>query len=175
MMHTTRLRRRNGFTIIEAVVTMSILAAVGVTVMALIVSSIKGWSSGTSGVNADSALDQALHKFYQDIRVGCSAYVSNGELYVTVPARVTDAYGESYYDRSVGTTVYKYYVQDKILYRKIGDNAAKVFARDITEDIQFEVVGDTVAITSVTGNSQVGMSTSEEVGCAKIVMRNFGS
>lgn len=152
---------------------MAIFAVVGAALTAVINQSITGWASGTSRAHADSAAALVVHKLSQDVRVGSSATVTSGQLYVVVPPLVTDAYGETHYDTTSTGTTHRYYLSNDILYRQEGAATAAVYARDISS-ISFSVSGDIVTV-SVTSQNQVGMSQSQEDGTARIVLRNFGS
>lgn len=168
-----KLRTKSGFTLAEMIVAMGIFALVSIALGAMITQSIKGWSSGTSQANADSAASLVIHKLWQDVRVGSSAEVTSGELNVTVPTLITDASGETYYDTTTAGTVYRYYLSSGILYRQIGSATATVYARSIKE-ITFTAGGDTVGV-SVTSEDQVGTSSSSEECTTQIVLRNFTS
>jgi len=175
MLDKYRLRRSRGFSLLESMVSMAILALLGVTLLALIVHTIRGWSSGTSRTTADNAASVAVHKLCQDVRVGKSACVSNGELLVTVPPLVTDAYGEQQYDTSAPGTVYRYYVSNGALYRQVGAGTATVFARYISS-ATFSASGRLVTVL-LTSTSQVGASETQRScsSSAGIVMRNCGT
>lgn len=171
MSSISKLRKVGGFSLTEVMITIVILGMIGITLTSLISHTLKGWSSGSSRNNADNAVDVLLHKFYVDIRTGSSATIVNGELQLSVPPVITDAYGEKYCEPSATPTVYKYKLENGLVYRKIGSDESKVFARDISS-ITFSVTGDVVRIT-VTGRNKVGMYQSERQGTAKVAMRNY--
>jgi len=166
-----RIRKVGGYSIAEVIITVTILGMIGVSLTSLISHTLRGWSSGSSMNNADNAVDTLLHKLYIDIRVGSNATVVDGELQLSVPPVITDEYGEKYCDPSATPTIYRYYLSNGKIYRKIGIDAAQVFARDISS-ITFSVTGNVVRIT-VTGRNKVGMYQAERQGTANIVMRNF--
>ena len=167
------LFRTEGMTILEVTVSLAIMALLSVTLTALIVYSIRAWSSGSSTTGASNASDLAIQKLSQDIRIASSASLSSGQLVLTVPDLITDANGEAYYDRNGASTVRRYSLSNGMIYRQIGAGASTVFARGIST-IGFSVTGAMVTI-NVTGSDHVGTSISNEVKTARVVMRNYGS
>lgn len=169
------IKSSGGFTLLEAVVSLALLTMLGMTLGAIIIHSLTGWSSGSSKANAASSASTAIYKLQQDVRIGCSASTpSSTSLNVVVPALITDDNGETYYDPHASTTTYYYYLGGTTLYRKIGAAGAEaVFARNI-QSASFSVNGDEVWI-SVTGVYQSGKSQSQESQSTRVVMRNYQS
>jgi type II secretory pathway pseudopilin PulG len=178
MGHLRVSRTKGGFTLVEVLVSVVLLTMIGGTLSALVIHSIDGWSHGMSKNNADGAASVAVHKLTQDISLGSGATLVSGQLLVTMPPLVTDAYGEKYYDTNVPPTTYKYYLYNGAIYRKIGSETAKVFARDISA-VTFSPAGKLVSfvvtgrsdITTVNGN--IGVSKSPPQSSGSVVLKNF--
>jgi Tfp pilus assembly protein PilV len=170
MQFRKRFGKTGGFTLVDTMMGLVIVTMACATFAALISHSIKGWSSGTSRAYADNSAAVAVEKLWQDVRVGHSATVASGHLQVTVPPLITDSNGETYYDTTGGGTIYTYYVSGGNLMRQIGSGGSTVLAHDVST-ASFAVTGNVVTV-SVTGRNQVGMSISEQVRSAEIVLRN---
>jgi prepilin-type N-terminal cleavage/methylation domain-containing protein len=179
MIIMSKFRSSKGFTLIETLIAMSILCMIGVTFVALIMGSLRGWSSGAGQSYADTYATLAIQKLTQDIRVGMSAYVnSSNQLVVSIPPIVTDANGEKHYDTNSTPTIYTYYFYNGNLRRQIGSNSSTVFAKGISTDSgdnnSFSVTGGVVTVNIVT-QEQVGTKKSKRCTTTKIVLRNYKS
>ena len=155
----------------EMIISVSVLALLGSCVASLVIHSLEGWSQGMSKSGAESASAIAANKLSQQVCIGSSATISGDELWVYIPDLVTDSYGETYYDPSVGTTRHRYYLYNGNLYRQIGDSTSQLFARDISSAV-FSTAGNLVSFT-ITGKLTEGTSMREEQCKGSIVLRNY--
>lgn len=173
MRKEARKGRISGFSLIEVLISLTLITMIGGTVGALMVHSIKGWSKGVSKSGADNSAAVALHKMMIDISTGSSASIVSGELRVNVPPLVTDANGETYYDSNGATTTYRYYISNNNMYRQIGTANPTLFVRGISA-ANYYISGSLVTIVA-TGNNREGSQTSQQQIKDSIVLRNYGS
>ncbi|MCE5199605.1 MAG: prepilin-type N-terminal cleavage/methylation domain-containing protein [Armatimonadota bacterium] len=167
---------KKGFTLIEVMITVSLLSLVGISLMALLVSSLRGWSSGTSGEAATSSATVAVQKLSIDIRDGRSATINNGTLIITFPKKITDtSTHETIYDLSANDPVTRnYYISDGNLMRNVG-GVITTMMRGVdapTSEPAFGAGGGTVSINLV-GKDQVGTKTSTLRVSARVSLRNY--
>lgn len=182
MRSVSKLKSRSGFTLVEMVVCMVILAMITMGISTLVIHTLTAWSSGSSKVESDSSVSLAIRKLNADVRIAKSAAATtivnaNDQLTTTVLPLVTDADNETYYDTTSAGTSYNYYVSNGDLYRKIGSGTPTILTRGIS-DIRFSVTGSMVTITYITGLVTVGSTknqTQVTVSDAKIYLRNNGS
>jgi len=91
--------RTRGMTLLETMLSTALLSLVGLGLSAMLMGSVKGWSTGTSKDQTTSAATLALQKLSTEIRDGRSSVISSdgSTLTVTFPRLITDANtGEKY-------------------------------------------------------------------------------
>lgn len=169
MSDRNRLKSNGGFTVIEVMVTIAILAMVGCTLILLIIHSLKSWSDGYNKNDATANSAVLFHKLYIDVREGSGAIGAKNELRLSMPPIITDTYGEDYYDLAATPTVYRYYLENGKVYQKIGSDPARSFAAyDSENEITFSVTGSIVTV-----NIHKKDHPEEIIDTYQILMRNF--
>ena len=159
-------------TLIEVVVAMGILTLLGVSLLGMLMQSLRGWASGSGNEAANSTATTALHRLTFDIREGRSAVVSSGQLIVTFPALITDTgTGEQIYDSKLNNPVPRsYYVSGGNLVRNVGGTIS-ILRRGISS-ATFVAAANSIEITLVS-TKQLGTSvcTQQATGC--VTFRNY--
>lgn len=170
----TPMRNKRGMTLIEAVVTASILSMVTVTLVALLMQSMRGWTSGTHNDTAASQVTVAMQKLCNDIRDARSASISSGRLVVTFPTTLTDtSTGETVYDLSSNSAVTRsYYISNGNLVRNVG-GVVTVLGKGITS-ASFGASGGTVSVT-LAWTARAGSSCATRQLTGRVSLRNFRS
>lgn len=163
---------RRGMTLVEVVVASSVLTMITISLVAMLVHSLTGWSSGTSKDTAVTKVTVALQRLATDIRDGRSAQVVSGRLVVTFPALMTDgSTGEQVYDLSTNDPVTRsYYVLNGNLVRNRAGTIA-IIERGISA-ATFGASGGTVTVT-LTGADQEGTYSATRQITGRITLRNF--
>lgn len=170
------MHNRRGVTLIEVMIAIAILSMAGSAFLAILIHSLRGWSSGTSKDAASSQVTIALQKLENEIRDGRIASTSEDAktLTVTFPRKNTDpGSDETVYDLSLNDpTPRSYYISDGNLVRDVGGTIT-IVTRGISE-AQFGASGGSVTVT-LTSSDQVGMSTSTQQANGRIYLRNYRS
>jgi len=168
--------RRKGMTLIEMVVTVLILTMAAAAFLAMSISSLRGWSSGTSKETSNSQVTIATQKLANEIRDARTATVSTDKktLTVTFPRLLTDpTTHEQIYDLSANDpTPRSYYISNGNLVRNAGGQIT-ILARGVTA-AEFGASGGTVSIT-LTSSEQVGTYQSSDQVTSRITLRNYRS
>lgn len=166
---------RRGVTLIEVMVTVGILSLVTAGLVSMLMQSLRGWSSGTSGGTSTAKGTFAIQRLASDIRDAKSAVVSSGRLVVTFPSLVEDpSTGEQIYDLSSDDPVTRsYYVSDGNLVRTAGGTTV-ILCRGVTS-ASFHAWGGTVTVTTLTGSDCDGTHTATQEMTGSIALRNFKS
>ena len=162
-------------TMVEIMVVTGLLTMVTVSFVAMLIHSLRGWSSGTSSETSTSKATIAIQRLANDIRDARSAVVSSGVLTVTFPNSVVDpGTGERIYDLSSDDPVTRsYYVSGGNLVRTVG-GVTTILCRGVTTTT-FHAWGGTVTITTLTSTDQEGTYTSTQQITGNIALRNFKS
>lgn len=166
------LSARRGMTLVEVTVASGVLTLITISLVAMLVHSLKGWSSGTSKDTAVTKVTVALQRLATDIRDGRSAQVVSGRLVVTFPATITDgSTGERVYDLSANDAVTRsYYVLNGNLVRNRGGTIA-IIERGVSA-ATFGASGGTVTVT-LTGSDREGTYSAARQVTGRITLRNF--
>lgn len=161
-------------TLVELMVSMSIISMAGVALVALLSHSLSAWSAGSSNEAATSSATIALQKLSNEIRDGKAAVGSSGTLTVTFPRLITDPLtNESVYDSSASDPVTRsYYISNGNLVRKMGTNVV-ILARGISS-ATFGADGGIVSVTLI-GDQHIGSSASTYQVTGRISLRNYRS
>ena len=166
------LGSNRGMTLLEIVVAMGILSLLGISLLTLLMQSMRGWASGAGNEAANSTATTALHRLTYDIREARSAIVSNGQLIVTFPAVLTDpGTNEQIYDSTLNNPVVRsYYVSGGDLVRNAGGTIS-ILRRGVSS-ATFVAAGNSIEITLVS-TKQLGTSvcTQQATGC--VTFRNY--
>lgn len=168
------LRRKNGITLIEMVISTFILCIASLALGGLLIHAVRGWCSGTSHDYATGSATLALQKLCYDIRDARSATITSGTLVVTFPGKLIDqGTGEEIYDSSGSTsTTRSYYISGGKLMRLV-NGTTSVLAQGISS-ATFGASGGSVNVT-LTATDQVGTSSSNQQVSGRISLRNFRS
>jgi len=168
------VRGSKGSTLIEVLIAVAVLSAAVASMGAIVIQSMRGWSSGASGDGATSHSTLAVQKLCNEIRDGRSASVSNGVLSVTFPMRVVDgSSGQVTYDMSANDPyVRSYYVSGgelKRSYRGVVTTIMKGISA-----ASFGANGGNVTIT-LTGSEHIGTAAKTHPVTTRVSLRNFRS
>ncbi len=165
------MRNNKGVTVVEALISVSVVSLIGTALVALLVHSLAGFGSGASQEASISQATIALQKLANDIREAKSATVSGGVLTVTFPLRIQNpATGEYIYDLTgESPTTQRYYVSNGNLVRNVGGNTS-ILARGITS-ATFAASAREVYAT-LTSEEQVGKGKASTVVTGRIALRN---
>ncbi len=168
------LSKRAGMTLVEVVVASGVLTLITISLVAMLIHSLRGWSSGTSKDTAVTKVTVALQRLATDVRDARSAQVVSGRLVVTFPATVVDgSTGERVYDLSANDPVTSsYYVLNGNLVRNRGGTIS-IIERGISA-ASFGASGGTVTIT-LTGADQEGTYSAARQVVSRVTLRNFRS
>ena len=168
------LRGSRGVTLIEAAVSILILTMAGAALLAMLVGSVRGWSSGISKDTVNSRVTVAMQKLANEIRDGRSASGSEDKhvLRVTFPVLLTDPETqEQSYHPSADDVVHRYYyVSSGNLIRYAGGHIT-VIGRGVTS-AEFAASGGTVTVT-LESSGQVGTAISKQQVTGRVSLRNF--
>lgn len=168
---------RRGMTLIEVMVAAGLLTLVTAAFVAMLIQSIRGWSSSISGQTSTSNATIGIQRLANDIRDGRSAQVSTDKktLTVTFPRTITDpGTHEQVYDLSGdGPAPRSYYVSNGSLVRRVG-SVTSVLCQGVTT-VTFRAWGGTVTVTTLTGSDQEGTHTATQQLTGSIALRNFKS
>lgn len=170
-----KLKRKNaGMTLVEVLVSITILSMASVTMLFLVSKSMSGWSSGTSADAATSDVTIALQKMSKDIRDARSATVISGTLVVAFPRVLVDqTTGERVYDTSGSSTVTRtYFVRDGNLVRNVSGIVTTV-SRGVSSAV-FGASGGTVSVT-LRSSQQTGSRQETREIYGRINLRNYRS
>lgn len=171
------LRNSRGMTLLEILVSLGILSLAGASLVAVLGSSMEGWSSGTSSDEATSQATLALQRLSNEIRDGRLAQISSGALVVTFPRSIADpGTGLVTYDKSTDDPNPRtYYVSGDGNLMRSYQGVTTVLFRGISA-AQFvpTPTGDSVRVT-LTGHQKVGKSDREHEVTGRIALRNFRS
>lgn len=161
-------------TLVELMVSISIVSIAGIALVALLIHSLRAWSAGSSNEAATSSATIALQKLSNDIRNGKAAVGSSGTLTVTFPRLMTDPLtNESVYDPSVSDPVTRsYFISNGNLVKQTGASVV-IVTRDISS-ATFGATGGVVTVT-LTSNQHIGSSTSTHQVKGRISLRNYRS
>ncbi|MEN6372807.1 MAG: prepilin-type N-terminal cleavage/methylation domain-containing protein [Armatimonadota bacterium] len=164
-----KIKNTGGFTLVEIMVTMLILAMVGFSLTSLILHTLGAWSSGYDRNDTVTDADVLFQKLQLDVREASAATVAENELRLSIPPLITDSNGEKYYDLTATPTTYRYYLQNGKIYQQIGTSPARSFASCASDrGITFSVTGNTVTV-----NVHKSDNPEETIDSYQIVMRNF--
>ena len=170
------IRRQRGATLIEMVIGITILSLAGAALAAMMVHSLRGWSSGTSKEGAGTQATIAIQKIGNEIRDARTALASEDThtLTVTFPRQLTDpTTHETIYDLSANDPATRsYYINSGNLVRNIGGQVT-IITRGVSS-VQFGADGGSVTVTLV-GSDHVGMYTSTLQVTGRIYLRNYRS
>lgn len=167
-------RGRRGMTLIEVLVTGAVLSMVAVTLLSLLIYTLRGWSSGTSKEGATSSATIALQKLCNDVRDGKEASISSGSLVVTFPSKLTDGgTQQTIYDLSGSDPATRTYRIREGNLERVVSGTASVLGKGVSS-ATFGVSGGTVTIT-LTSTEQVGSCTNTRELTSRVVLRNYRS
>lgn len=168
------LRTKRGMTLVELVASTAIITIISVSLFAVVVHGLRGYSAGTSQQEALNSAGVALQKLSAEIRDGRSAVVQGSTLTVTFPALLSDPdTGERVYDINTNDPVTRsYYVHNGDLVRRVS-GAVSVVARGVSS-VEFIASLGTVRATLV-GHSQTGSVGSTQSVSGMIALRNHRS
>ena len=160
-----------GMTLIEVLVSIAIFSLVCSTTLALVTSSIRGWSSGVSKESATSNVTIAMQKLAIDIRDGRYASVSSGELAVQFPVKLQDTTtGEIVYGEANDSVVRYYYVLNGALVKRTNSTITRI-ANGISTATFVPSAG--AVLVTLTNNNKAGSKTSTTQFTSRITLRNF--
>jgi hypothetical protein len=159
-------------TAVEVMISISILSMAGICLVAILIQSLAGWSSGTSRDTSTGQATIALQRLSNDIRDGKSASVSNGVLTVVFPLALQDATtGERIYDLSSDDpTPRHYYTTGSDLVRSVGGTTS-IIGRGVSA-ATFAAGGGAVTV-SLTSSEQVGKCVSTQQVTGRVALRNY--
>ncbi|MEN6519899.1 MAG: prepilin-type N-terminal cleavage/methylation domain-containing protein [Armatimonadota bacterium] len=164
-----RSKKNAGFTLVEAVITFTILMMISVGLVSMILHSEKAWCFGCKKYDAAASVDVLFQKLNVDIREASNAASTGNELSLDIPPVTTDEFGEKYCDLSAAPVVYRYYLQDGKIYQQIGADRPRSFASYSTEnEITFSVTGNLVTVTTHKKDNPEAV-----IDEFKVVMRNY--
>ena len=168
------LRGSRGVTLIEVAVSIVILTMAGAALLAMLVGSVRGWSSGISKDTVNSRATVAMQKLANDIRDARTATASedNHTLTVTFPVLLTDpeTQEQSYHPSENDEVSRHYYVSSGNLVRDAGGDIT-VIGRGVTS-AEFGASGGTVTVT-LESSEQVGTKVSTQQVTGRVSLRNF--
>ena len=160
-------------TLVEALVSVSVLAVISTGLLTMSVQCLRGWGKGAANESANSNVTLAVQRLAFDIREARSATVSSSQLVVVFPKALTDpSSGEKGYDAVLNDPVTRsYYVSGGNLMRNTGGTISTL-ARGISSSSVFSASGSAVDVTLVS-DQQLGTSVSTQRAAAHICLRNY--
>ena len=171
------LRSSRGMTLLEVAVCVTILVMAGASLLAMVIGSVNGWSSGVSKDTMNSRATIAMQKLSSDIREARTATASEDEktLSVTFPTLLTDpdTQEQSYHPSADDSVTRYYYVSDDgDLVREAGGDITVIGPQVSSAD--FGALGGTVTAT-LESSGQIGTAFSKQSVTGRISLRNFGN
>lgn len=182
------LRNKRGVTVVEAMMTITILSVASLALVGMLIGGIKGWCAGTGQDTATSSVTMAVQKLASEIHDGKEATVTSNQLKVTYPAKVThSSTGDVIYDLSATDPVYRlYYLENGNLMRKEVNGSTSlpptVLAKNIYQQDPVTVGGTAPPPFSalngevnvkLKGQEQAGTKISKQQIDVRITLRNF--
>lgn len=170
------LRSSRGMTLLEVAVCVTILVMAGASLLAMVIGSVNGWSSGVSKDTMNSRATIAMQKLSSDIREARTATALDEKtLSVTFPTLLTDpdTQEQSYHPSADDSVTRYYYVSDDgDLVREAGGDITVIGPQVSSAD--FGALGGTVTAT-LESSGQIGTAFSKQSVTGRISLRNFGN
>lgn len=161
-----------GMTLLEVVVSIGILSLLGVSMLAMLTHSLRGWASGAGNEAAGSTASTALSRLTYDIREARSAIVSGNQLIVTFPKVLTDPNtNERIYDSTLNDPIPRYYyVTGGNLVCNAGGTTS-ILRRGVSS-ATFVPAANSVEVTLVC-TQQLGTSVCTQQATGRVTFRNY--